>query len=88
MWFGYESQRLEKILHPISALPPHGLGDMSVTVQRESRGIVSGILLDCFYIVSSAKSIDHICMSKLVEAENSTFSVEAENEICYNVGRL
>ena len=30
----------------------------------------------------------HMAVSKLVEAENSTFSVEAENEICYNAGRL
>ena len=29
-----------------------------------------------------------IGVSKLVEAENSTFSVEAENEICYNADRL
>ena len=68
MWFGYESQRLEKILHPISALPPHGLGDMSVTVQRECRGIVSGILLDCFYIIAGSERIHYVCVPEIMEA--------------------
>ena len=27
-----------------------------------------GVLLDCFYIVSSAKSIDHICMAEIMES--------------------
>ncbi len=65
MWFGYESQRLEKILHPISALPPHGLGDMSVTVQRECHGIVSGILPDRFDVVPGPEGIHHASVPEM-----------------------
>ena len=41
---------------------------MSVTVQCECCGIVSGILLDCFYIITSPKRIHYVSMPEIMEA--------------------
>ena len=41
---------------------------MSVTIQCESGGIVTGILLNCFYVVSGPKGVDHIGVTKVVKA--------------------
>ena len=65
--FGYGSQRIEKFLHPVRTLPPHGFCHMSVTVQRKCRGIVSGILLDRFYVVPGPEGIHHIGVPEIVE---------------------
>ena len=60
VWFGYGSQGIKKFLHPVRTLPPHGFCHMGVTVQRKCRGIVSGILLDRFYVIPGPEGIHHI----------------------------
>ena len=40
---------------------------MGVTVQRKCRGIVSGILLDRFYVVPGPEGIHHIGVPEIVE---------------------
>ena len=46
---------------------------------------IGGDRLDIHAVLQRKRGIG---VSKLVEAENNAFSVEAENEICYNAGRL
>ena len=41
---------------------------MSISVQRKRRGIMPGILLYCFYIISRPESVHDICMSQIMES--------------------
>ena len=52
----------------------------SVSILLAPRNTIKMLIIFC-------RLLD-IGVSKLVEAENNAFSVEAENEICYNAGRL
>ena len=51
------------VLHPFSAFLSYRLSDVSITVQCECCGIMSGILLDRFYVISSPESIDDVSMA-------------------------
>ena len=54
-------------LHSVSALLLHRVGYMAVPVQCECCGIVSGVLLNGFYVVSGAESVDYIGVPQIME---------------------
>ena len=59
--------RLDKLLHPLSAVLLHLFRHMSVNIQRESRSGMAEIFLHGFNVVTAFDTGNCVCMAQVVK---------------------
>ena len=59
---------LNEPLHSVRAVLFHLFGNVAVSVEGECGGVVSEVVLYCFYIVAGLDRIDGVSVSQIVEA--------------------
>ena len=62
-----DRNRLDKLLHPLCTVLLHLLRNMSVNIQRESRGGMAEIFLHGFNVVAAFDTGNCVCVTQVVK---------------------